>query len=96
MESMKYGKVGWGFAVAGLILGFISILTSLMFGWIIREIIIYALYVFSFILIIAAIIFGIYGILKDESRLKAIESLIGGIIELVLISFFMVIYIQYV
>ena len=95
MQSMFYGKVGRGMAIAGLILVGITMVLSFIFGWIIPENIVFSFYICCFILIITAIIIAIVGIFYDESKLIAIEALIFGIISLVIVSFLTFVYIFY-
>ena len=95
MKSMFYGKVGKGMAKAGTVFVILTMIFTFLSGLIIPDNIVISFYISSFILIIAAIVIALIGILNDESRLEAIEALIWGIILLVGVSFLLIFYIIY-
>ncbi len=82
MGESLYGKFGFNAVIIGFILFVITFFISMTFGWLMNDIIT-NLIVLGFVIIIAGIILAIVGIIKDDSKEKAIRSLIAGICFLI-------------
>ena len=80
MGESLYGKFGFDMAIIGITFLIISFFVSMLFGWMMPQNIVMWLYVVPFIFLILGIVLGIVGIAKDDLREKAVRTVIGGII----------------
>lgn len=83
MSDNLYGKIGFYLVRIGFPFLVASFFVSIMFGWLMPEGIFIGYYGLSIVFIILGIILAIVGIVKDDSREKAITALIGGICFLI-------------
>ena len=79
MGESLYGKFGTDMVIVGFILLVITFFVSIMFGFLLPESTINLFFVLSFLVLIVGIVLGIFGIIKDDLREKAIRALIAGI-----------------
>ena len=92
MGESLYGKFGVSIVKAGFIILIMTIIVTLMFGFILPGTNINMFFLLSFLVLIVGIVLGIVGIIRDDLREKAIRSLIAGILFLIVGIAFVIFY----
>ena len=96
MEEISFGKLGFGLVILGLTILIITFFISSMFGWLMPESTIKGFFVLLFIPLAFGTIFGFMGILRDDSREKALRAFFGGILFLIVGGLMVVLYNLYI
>lgn len=84
MGESLYGKFAFTAVTSGITVLAITFFVTILFGWLMPENTDTMLYGLFFFIIIVGIVLGIVGIIRDDSREKAIRALVAGVIFLII------------